>query len=182
MTEASLYQPIFYFFTSLCDVRFNFWPYLFFLLPPLLIFSVRPNDEPWLRAMRTIVAVGCAYILINLSLHTHRSIIWRAYQTCQSQYPDGAIQHHDECGEINIADGASIAFYLLLGWLPGAAYVGIWELIWRRFHRHQLAERRTPLRWAWITSFPVWVFYVCLALPVISIVIVLFQYVRDGSL
>lgn len=182
MMDASISQSLFNFFGRLTDVPFNFWFYLFFMLPPLLIFSVHPKEKTWLRVARTLVVVASAYILINLSLQTHRSIIWRNFEACQRQFSDGAIQHHQECGKINIGDGASNFFYLFLGWIPGAAYVGIWELIWRRYHRQQLAELNSQFRWRWITSFPVWILYMCMSLPLISILIVLLQYLRDGAL
>ena len=182
MTDPIASQQLFNLFTYFTDVRFNFWFYLFFLVPPLLIFFVRPKEQAWLRVLRTLVAVASAYILINLSLQTHRSIIWRNYEACQSQFSDGAIQQHEECGKIDIGDGASNVFYLFLGWIPGAAYVGIWELLWRRYYRQQLVESQTPFRWRWITNFPIWMLYLCMSLPLISTLIVLFQYLRDGTL
>jgi hypothetical protein len=182
MTDASASQQLFDLFTYLSDVRLNFWFYLFFLLPPLLIFSVRPEEKAWLRVARTVVAVASAYILINLSLQTHRSIIWHNYEACQSQFSDGAIQHHEECGKIDIGDGASNVFYLFLGWIPGAAYVSIWELMWRRYYHRQLAESAAPFRLRWITSFPIWILYACLAYPIIAIAVAFIVYWGQWSL
>jgi hypothetical protein len=126
-------------FETLTQVPFNFWFYLMMLTAPLLVVYTGAR----LRAWKVFLAVGCTYVLINLSLHTSRAIIWRAYEACQSQFSDGAIQHHRECGEINIADGASNVFYLYFGWIPAATYVGIWALLWRWLRRKAIRGQNT---------------------------------------
>lgn len=102
----------------------NYWFWLFIILIPIIVFSVRPEANLWRRMGRLVLAIGAGYVLANVALHWSRSLKWEAYEACQSQFPDGAIQHHEECPEINIADGASNVFYLLFGWVPAAAYIG----------------------------------------------------------
>jgi hypothetical protein len=105
--------------------------FLTLVAAPPLVFSATPRaDERWLIG-RLLAAAFVTYILLNASLHIPRMIRWHEYETCQHQFDDGYVQHHPECGEINIADGASNVFFAYLGWIPAVAYVGLWELVWR---------------------------------------------------
>lgn len=102
---------------------------------PLLILS---GDKTRVKIARLLFAIIVTYILINLTLYIHRKASWEAYQTCQSQFSDGMIQQHVECGKRNIADGASAVFYVLFGWIPATGYVGLWELVKRIKYRHKM--------------------------------------------
>ncbi len=124
-------------------VPYNFWFWLIFITAPLLVFNAKPESSADWRIDRLILAIGATYILMNFSLHTSRQIIWSAYEACQSRFSDGAIQHHKECGEINIADGASNIFYLIFGWLPATGYVGLCEFIWRWRYRRIVRKKET---------------------------------------
>lgn len=146
-----------------------------FFITPAILFIAKPSSSSKLRVWLTVIALVGAYFFINLTLHTHHSLKWNAYRECQSQFSDGGIQHHTECGKINIADGAAFAFYIMLGWIPGGAYVGVWELIWRRIHRKYLREHGVPKHF-WVTSIPVWLLSTCLILPAVSILVTLFRY------
>ncbi|MDB2414383.1 hypothetical protein N9W34_01265 [Rickettsiales bacterium] len=125
-------------FNYLTDVSVNFWFWLLLFTAPVLVFSVKPEVSIKIRFLRLFFAIGFTYILMNLSLHTSRHIEWATYEACQSQFPDGGIQHHAECGEINIADGASNIFYAFFGWIPATVYVGMWELLWVVFYRKKI--------------------------------------------
>ena len=121
------------------SVGFNLAFPLFFVAP-LILFIATPSSPQKLRIATTIAAVFCAYVFINLAIQTRYTMRWNTYEMCQSQFSDGSIQHHDECENIHVANGIPLFFYLLIGWIPGGAYVGIWELIWRRVHRKYLRE------------------------------------------
>lgn len=110
-----------------------------FLSAPLLVFS---GNKIHARPMRLLLAITLTYIFLNLTLHSYRSARWEVYQACQSQFADGFVQHHPECGKPNIADGASIVFYALLGWIPAAGYVGLWELVRRIRYRKAIKESK----------------------------------------
>lgn len=132
--------------TPFTNVPFNFWLYLLFVTAPVLAFSAGPERNVWLRSGRLIVAAALTYLLLNLSHQTDQNLIRKAYEQCQSQFPDGWIQHHKECSEINTADGAHNAFLLYLGWIPAMAYVGFWELVWRRRNKSKLKKLELPIR------------------------------------
>ncbi len=147
----------------------NFWFWLLIILVPLIVFSVKPQANLWLRCGRLALAILVGYVLANAALHWSRAQEWEAYEACQSQFPDGGIQHHEECPEINIADGASNIFYLFFGWVPAAAYAGFFELIWRRQHRDTIRALSETFKGKWISnaliifSIPVWLYVLVLS-------------------
>ena len=142
----------------------NYWFWLFIILIPIMVFSVGPRAGMWRRMGRLALAIIVGYVLANVALQWSRAREWEAYEACQSQFPDGAIQHHKECPEINIADGASIIFYLMFGWIPAAAYTGFFELLWRRRHRQTIRDMGAAFKGKWISnaliifSIPVWLY------------------------
>lgn len=149
------------------DIPYNIWPWIFFISLPLFIFSVKPDSKASWRFWRIVLAIGIGYILINLSLHTHRAIQWNAYEQCRSESKNriDSIEMHEECKHhINIADGASNVFFLFLGWIPAAAYLGFWELIWRVKYRHFIREMKGNFKGKWfstlliVCSVPVWLY------------------------
>ncbi|MEQ1887711.1 MAG: hypothetical protein ABL951_00870 [Alphaproteobacteria bacterium] len=149
----------------------NYWFWLFIILIPVMVFSVKPQPSMWLRMGRLALAIGVGYGLANAALHWSGTQKREAYEACQSQFPDGEIQHHKECPEINVSGGASYGFYLLFGWVPAAAYAGFFELLWRRRHRQTIRDMGAAFRGKWISnaliifSIPVWLYiFVVLAL------------------
>ena len=94
---------------------------------PLAVLLAKPV-RGWASLKRFLLLVALGYVALNAGLYTHRAIVWQIYESCQSQFPDGLIQHHPECTAPNIRDGASNIFYLYLGWLPVAIYTGFWML------------------------------------------------------
>lgn len=145
-------QPFFNFLQIFTYVPYNFWFWLLIIAAPILVFSAKPDSNPNWRVNRLLIAIGLTYIFINLSLHTSRQIKWAAYEQCQSQFSDGSIQHHKECGEIDIADGASNIFYLVLGWLPAATYVAIYEFVWRLRYRRTIREQGNTYQAKWASN------------------------------
>ena len=125
-------------FEYLTNVSVNFWFYLAIVSAPIMIFAAKPKKSLRVRLARLLLAILCTYVLINLSLHTGRTLDWKAYEQCQSesQYRVDSPERYEACNHhINIADGASNIFYLYLGWIPAAAYVGFWQLLRRWFCR-----------------------------------------------
>ena len=145
-------EPIAFVFNYLTHIPINFWGWLLLVVAPLLVFCIGPDKKWGLRLSRLLLAVAMTYAFMNLALHTSRAIKWDAYETCQSQFSDGAIQHHEECGEINIADGASNVFYAYFGWIPATAYVGIWEAFWRIRYRRKIKEMGKEYKEKWFSN------------------------------
>lgn len=121
--------------------KMNYWFWLLIILIPAIVFSVKPEANIWWRVGRLLFAIAFSYAIANGQLHWRRAQHWEAYEACQSQFSDGGIKHHKECPEINIGDGASLVFFLYLGWLPITGYTGFWELIWRLHHRKSIRQQ-----------------------------------------
>ena len=105
------------------------------------------------------------YILINLTLHTHRQLDWKEYERCQAENHVVGEHIHPNCQDIiNIADGASNIFYLVLGWIPAAAYAGFWEFWWPRKYGFIIRRLGKSYIGKWfstlliVCSVPVWLF------------------------
>ena len=154
----------------------NFWFWLFIFLIPFIVFSVKPEASPRLRVARLLLAVAIGYVLANVTLYWEGEQEWETYTACQRQFDDGDTKHHQECPEINIADGARTIFFVVFGWIPAAAYAGFWELIWRRRHRHTLRAMGTAFKGKWasnaliIFSIPVWLYIGVLSTGIIIMV------------
>jgi hypothetical protein len=170
-------QIIFDIFKYLADVPLNIWPWLLLVSAPLLIFSAKPHHSAQWRLWRIIVAVIIGYVLINLTLHTHRELGWKAKEACESSsvHRQDSMEMFEECGHhVNIADGASYVFYLVLGWVPAAAYAGFWEFWWRRKYAFIIRPLGKRYKGKWFStalilcSVPVWIFIVFLLALIIA--------------
>ena len=151
-------EMIFQILDFLTDVPVNFWFWLFFITAPLLVFSVGPENRFWLRLARLVLAAVLSYVLINLSLHTSRELGRKAYNECQrkSIHPEMSQEAHEQCKHhVNTADGAANVFYFILGWIPGTAYVGIWEFLWRRRYRKILKEMGKNYKGRWFSNITI---------------------------
>lgn len=111
-----------------------FYFLLFIIGVQALVFTIKPSHGWRTRVFVLALATMLGHALLNIALQSHRQKERDDYQTCQNQFPDGAVQHHPECGEINIADGASNVFFLFFAWVPTVLYIGIAFVLRRRFY------------------------------------------------
>jgi hypothetical protein len=75
---------------------------------PLLIFSAKPHDSVKWRFGHIIIAIFVGYVLINLTLQTHRELGWKAYEACQKNnaHRELSIEMQEKCRHhVNIEDG-----------------------------------------------------------------------------
>lgn len=168
-------QIIFDVFQLLADVPFNIWPWLLMISTPMLIFSAKPHHSVARRFWRIITAIIIGYVLINLTLHTHRTLDWKELEQCRRENPVFGENIHPKCqGIVNIADGASYVFYLVLGWVPAAAYAGFWEFWWRRKYAFIIRPLGERYKGKWfstaliVCSLPVWIFIIFLFVLIIA--------------
>jgi len=151
----------------------NYWFWLFIILPPLFVFSVTPETSVKLRVSRLLLAIAIGYVLANVALNWGQAQDWKAYEMCQSQFRDGAIQHHKECPVTN--SGLNNLFFLYFAWIPTAGYVGFFELIWRWRHRDTIRALGAAFKGKWasnaliIFSIPVWLYVLVLVVFYISL-------------
>ena len=158
-------------FKAFADVPYNIWPWILLVGVPMLIFSAKPQHRVVWRLGRIVLAVAAGYVLINLALHTHHALQWKAFEACREQYPVFGENYHPNCeGIVTIADGAGGIFYLILGWIPAAAYAGFWELCWRRKYRRTVSELGAGYKGKGLSnaliviSVPVWLAVVLLGM------------------
>lgn len=158
----------------------NYWFWLFILAAPLIVFSLTPEANPWWRIYRLALAIGLGYVFINLALHLSVDRGWEAYESCRFIHSG-----HDGPYELSLANkldsicpaapnsGMPEFFYFVLGWIPAAAYAGIFELVWRRRHRATIRAMGKMFKGKWasnaliIFSTPVWLYVLVLLVALI---------------
>lgn len=156
--------------TTYYAVRMNFWFWLLIILVPVIVFSVKPQANPWLRIGRLALAAGLTYIFINLGLHLSIDHAWEAYDSCRFElggrdpYERSLAEKLDKICPGAPNSGLPEVFYLVLGWIPAAAYVGFFELIWRIWRRDTIQVMGNTFKGKWasnaliIFSIPVWLY------------------------
>jgi hypothetical protein len=142
------------------SILVNYWFWLLIVLPPALIFSVRPEAKSWLRAGRLVAAIGLGYVILVAAIGWYQTLGWHAYNSCQSHFRDGFVQEHIECK--GLVPRGRLGFFLLLGWIPVIGFVGGLESLWRIWHRRRIRETDESVG-EWIStvllvlSIPTWV-------------------------
>lgn len=111
--------------------RINHWFFTWIVLTPALVFSVSPGAPSWLRGGRVIFAALACYGLMNLAVHLQwdiRNAPFRGHS-----YPPGTENgYRMDCH--NIADGFSLVFALMYGWIPACVYTVICLRSWNYYH------------------------------------------------
>lgn len=162
--------------------RFNYWFWLWVIATPVIVFSVKPTTPRWQRAMRTVVAIGFCYGIMNLALH----LMWdiRNDPFIVNAHPDFLnmnLKTWDmKCA--NIADGASLVFTLLFGWIYASVYTGWWEIIWYQYHRHKTRLIDKKFKRDWISRGAVWVSVAITTLIIVAVAVIIGSAVFDQFL
>ncbi|MGI9399785.1 MAG: hypothetical protein ACR2O0_00910 [Rhizobiaceae bacterium] len=127
-------------FKTLTHIPFNFWLWSLPLIAPLLIFFVPVERSTISHIARVLSAIALSYIFMQLAVSTWHRQGFEAYQLCyvESGHRDLGQEAHDECSH-HLVDGPPFSPELiLLGWVPAAFYVGLWEIIWRIRNRKKI--------------------------------------------
>ena len=161
----------------------NYWLWLLFFLPPILVFSVKPQDSAQRRIGRLALAIGLGHIFINLALHLSIERDWAAAESCRDAYSGHAGEYEKSLALMMDAlcpgypnSGLPEIFYLFLGWIPTAGYTGFWELAWRMRHRAEIHALGKAFKGKWVSSallifsVPVWLYVLAILALKISIV------------
>lgn len=109
--------------------KVNVWFFAWIILTPALVFSIHPNAPAWLRGGRVIFATLACYGLINLAVHLQWNIRngpfgWDSYTPKV---------YRMDC--VNIADGFSLTFALIMAWIPACVYACLCASFWFLYHR-----------------------------------------------
>lgn len=164
--------------------RMNYWFWLLIILTPIIVFSVKPQAGIWLRAGRLAlaVAVGLAYILINLAENLSNALDWEAYNSCRFKH-SGHIGPYERslaekldtiCPGVLLSKALEVS-YLWFGWILAITYVGIFELVWRIRHRRTLRAMGKAFKGRWLSnvliilSMPVWLYVSFFMLLIITL-------------
>ncbi len=107
--------------------KFNPWTVIWFVMPPLLIFSLKPRAHWFLHFTTTLGAALFSWFSISRQIFYY----WMVRNDVFSYHSNTTWTN--EC--INIADGASMLFYPLLGFPVAFYYVGLWLMFWINYHR-----------------------------------------------
>ena len=165
-------ETIYSVFEPLIKIPFNIWPWLLLCVAPISVFLFGPESSGRWRIGRLLLTIAAIYALWNLTIHTHQQLEWATYKACQSQFSDGADQHHNECGNPFMGNGAQLTFAAILGWIPAMAYLGLWEWLWRYYHRHRIRQLGNAFKGRWLSNtlvgFGVFLFVLC---PVAGVLI-----------
>ncbi len=149
----SLSQIIHTIAQPLTHLPVNIWLPLMFITAPVLVFLGKPTHDWRWRVGRLMLACVLTYFFMQLSYMTANAIMWSDYQACQSQFPDGLIQHHPECDNSNMMDSGQVLFFEYFGWLPVAGYIGFWEFLWYRLYKKNVLLTQKTIREIWLISF-----------------------------
>ncbi len=115
--------------------KFNYWFWLWVVSVPLFVFSIMPDAPEWQKVGRTLAAIGFCYVLMNLAMQLSWDI--RNGPFYVRNMPD---QLAWNMGCANTADGASLAFTRLFGWLYATVYTGWWDMVWYQYHKRKTGE------------------------------------------
>ena len=117
--------------------HFNYWWWLWLIITPLIVFSVKPHAPKWQRALRTLISIGIGYGLANFGLHLNSEIRNGPF-VVNNDYPWQRIwdEYGSQCA--NIGGGLSLVFTLLIGgWVYASIYTGMWDIIWKQYHKRK---------------------------------------------
>ncbi|MBM3616937.1 MAG: hypothetical protein FJX23_00135 [Alphaproteobacteria bacterium] len=126
-----------------------FW--LFVMLIPVLVFAAKPEDSAKFRTWRLIGAILLGYAALNAMIYSHYHLGWHDYEICQSQFADGSLQQHPECGKP--PKGLGLFFYPLIGWVFAAGYAGLCEFAWQMRHRRTIKTMGGHFKKGWFANF-----------------------------
>lgn len=111
----------------------NHWFWIYIVLVPIVVFSVRPSASARLCTVRLLSAIFLCYILINLSVDLKWQIVSQSID--DNPFATEAEQL------FAIRDGANIAFTRMFGWIFAITYTGWYELLWRIIYRSKLTDK-----------------------------------------
>ena len=151
--------------------RVNHWFFVWIIFVPTIIFSISPKSPKWLLSFRTIFAVLVCYGLMFLAVINQWDI--RNVPFMWNSYPEGSANgFRNEC--VNIADGFSLIFSIMFGWVPACVYTWICLNIWFNYHKRITKQIVEEYKIDIVTKIFAWgmrVYFVLLGLFVLYVVL-----------
>ncbi len=139
----------------------NFWFWLFLIIPPLLIFSAKPESSTWWRLGRLLLAIAAGYALLLVTVAWRQQEDYKILQEFWHQFPN-CVDHRCANQPKMVVGGKAFAFLIVMGWIPAISYAGFYELIWReRYHRAIIAQGGA-FKGKWVSNAAIGFFGLCL--------------------
>ena len=145
----------------------NYWFWLLIILVPIIVFSVKPEANIWIRIGRLVLAAVTCYALLFWTVSWQMSAELDAIHRFIAKFPECSDQQCANSPRPRLT-GPILGVVFVLGWIPAAGYSGFCELIWRVHYRTALAEMGTTFKGKWfsnaliiiavISAYPTWIF------------------------
>lgn len=102
----------------------------------LIIFTSKPNEYWWLRALRMLLAVIIGYISIIITVVFKFYIMNAPFNLLMTSNSNSINIAKSEC--MNIADGGQLVAVLFLGWTVSVIYAVFCSILWEIYHRYKI--------------------------------------------
>lgn len=130
------------------------------LLPPLLVFSARPQSHILHRIGRLILAAALFHLLLHATLNIMYINDWNVIEAFRDQV--GPHCHVNRCeGEPKPRiRGINLVFAYAFGWVAGLAYTGFWEYLWKKIYKSSPIPNKHGKLYNVVSKITIYAFYV----------------------
>ncbi|MES2905859.1 MAG: hypothetical protein V4691_02335 [Pseudomonadota bacterium] len=113
----------------------NVWFWLFLILPPLFVFSAKPENSVAWRNNRLLLAVVIAYGTLAVGAYFEEQYQQEIINTFLEQYPKCI---DTLCVGKPVGHGLSEVIIIATGWVAAFFITGLYELIWRTYYSRRV--------------------------------------------
>lgn len=107
----------------------NYWFWLFVILPPVLVFGVKTEENNWLRAARLVGAAALAAMFAKLALNFDEKAATEIYTNCLARIRSGERSMRFSCTTLRMrAFGLRDIFFDAFTWITNVGYVASLKL------------------------------------------------------
>ena len=159
------------FFRYMTDLEINYWRYLFFLTPPIILFAFKPNPDFEKNLFKIIVVIGLTFIFHVLQTQTTRIQRGESYDACNAEMTrTEEVVPYGKCREFlpapHLMSKHTIVIYVFHSFL----FTGFWLFIWRLTYLKTLREIGKKYKFRWIEHLVITPFYVIIVLLIFGAV------------
>lgn len=152
----------------------NIWVVFFIIVPPLIVFSAKPElDDRW-RAVRLLLCTAVGYILINIAFWKLDKMSLQAVWDCQERFEHAVSEMAPECVKYSgkMIGVRQVAIVFFTAYIPASLYTLFWEKLWRRKYKPRIASLGHDFTGNYYSNIALVFFYpFVLSLPLLNIYI-----------